>query len=314
MESGARVRTDSKNILEIIRSYKGFIGDLSGSWEGDSYDKFNGEAESFIGECSSITSGMDSFATACETYSKYLEQKEMLKEIESALAIARKNNETNTVLYELGQKTTCEANIIALEALIKSSLDSACKSTITEATAVTISAGEVPDISIAPVDVTSLGIVAPGDDSLYVSTNCGYVFPIAKGIYAPVTSSVGPRSQPTAGASTNHKGTDIAVDSGTEVHSLYDGEVIAAGYNGGYGNRIVIRQTDGREVTYAHLSKSNYYKVGDKVRAGDVIAKSGNTGVTTGPHLHLEIHDKDGTVLNSENLFSDKNSWPGNNA
>ena len=150
MESGARVRTDSKNILEIVRSYKGFIGDLSGSWEGPSYDKFNGEAESFIGECSSITSGMDSFATACETYSKYLEQKEMLKEIESALAIARKNNETNTVLYELGQKTTCEANIIALEALIKSSLDSACKSTITEATAVTISAGEVPDIKIKP--------------------------------------------------------------------------------------------------------------------------------------------------------------------
>ena len=98
------------------------------------------------------------------------------------------------------------------------------------------------------------------------------------------------------------------------MYSLCDGEVVAVGEDGGYGQRVKIKQSDGSTVIYAHLSKSDYYSEGDKVYAGDVIALSGSTGNTTGPHLHLEIHDKDGNLVDSEEIFNDNDSWPGDNA
>jgi len=148
------------------------------------------------------------------------------------------------------------------------------------------------------------------DGTLIVSEQSGYVFPFAKGVDAPVTSSVGPRSQPIAGASTNHKGTDIGVSFGTEIHAISGGTVINAGRSdaGGFGNWVRIRQDDGNVVIYGHVSKSDYFKVGDRVEAGEVIAKVGSEGYSTGPHLHLEIHDPNDNILNSENLFSD--CWP----
>ena len=148
------------------------------------------------------------------------------------------------------------------------------------------------------------------DGTLIVSEQSGYVFPFAKGVDASVTSSVGPRSQPIAGASTNHKGTDIGVSFGTEIHAISGGTVINAGRSdaGGFGNWVRIRQDDGNVVIYGHVSKSDYFKVGDRVEAGEVIAKVGSEGYSTGPHLHLEIHDPNDKILNSENLFSD--CWP----
>ena len=148
------------------------------------------------------------------------------------------------------------------------------------------------------------------DGTLIVSEQSGYVFPFAKGVDASVTSSVGPRSQPIAGASTNHKGTDIGVSFGTEIHAISGGTVINAGRSdaGGFGNWVRIRQDDGNVVIYGHVSKSDSFKVGDRVEAGEVIAKVGSEGYSTGPHLHLEIHDPNDKILNSENLFSD--CWP----
>ena len=61
----------------------------------------------------------------------------------------------------------------------------------------------------------------------------------------------------------------------------------------GYGNRIVIKNSHGYEILYAHLSESIYVKVGQKVKKGQLIATTGNTGLSTGPHLHYEIHKND---------------------
>lgn len=112
-----------------------------------------------------------------------------------------------------------------------------------------------------------------------------YIRPISGGY---VSSSFGYRKSPTAGASTNHKGVDLATPIGTTVSASCGGKVVTAGWVGSYGYVIYIDHEDGRQTRYAHLSKI-YVKVGDKVKQGDKIALSGNSGVSTGPHLHFEM-------------------------
>lgn len=84
-----------------------------------------------------------------------------------------------------------------------------------------------------------------------------------------------------------HSGIDIALKVGDPIHAAFDGVVRLAKYNGGYGNCIVIRHYNNLETLYGHLSKINV-KVGQEVKAGDVIGLGGNTGRSTGPHLHFE--------------------------
>lgn len=86
-----------------------------------------------------------------------------------------------------------------------------------------------------------------------------------------------------------HKGIDIAGNIGDDVLVAMDGEVIYAQYNdGGYGNLIMVKHEDNMITYYGHLSDF-YVKVGDKVKKGSVIGAIGNTGFSTGPHLHFEL-------------------------
>jgi murein DD-endopeptidase MepM/ murein hydrolase activator NlpD len=92
---------------------------------------------------------------------------------------------------------------------------------------------------------------------------------------------------------TTHSGQDFAVPTGTTVRAVHGGTVVKAGGWGAgdgpaYGNAIVIKHSNGTYSQYAHLSRVEV-SVGDKVTTGDRIARSGNTGNTTGPHLHFEI-------------------------
>ena len=86
----------------------------------------------------------------------------------------------------------------------------------------------------------------------------------------------------------SHKGLDIACAAGSNIKAVADGTVIASSYNGSYGNLVKIDHGNGVQTWYAHCSKL-YAKVGQKVKAGDVIAAVGSTGNSTGPHSHLEI-------------------------
>jgi murein DD-endopeptidase MepM/ murein hydrolase activator NlpD len=91
----------------------------------------------------------------------------------------------------------------------------------------------------------------------------------------------------------NHSGQDFAVGIGTQVKAVHKGVVVKAGPNGAgdgpaYGNAIVIRHDNGAYSQYAHLSKVDV-KPGQQVKTGQAIAKSGNTGNSSGPHLHFEI-------------------------
>jgi RNA polymerase sigma-54 factor len=84
-----------------------------------------------------------------------------------------------------------------------------------------------------------------------------------------------------------HHGVDIRLRTGEPIHAAFDGTVRIASRMGGYGNCIVLRHPNGLETLYGHLSKINV-KLGQQVTAGEVIGLGGNTGNSTGPHLHFE--------------------------
>lgn len=112
-----------------------------------------------------------------------------------------------------------------------------------------------------------------------------YIKPIAGGRQ---TSGFGPRNAPIKGASTNHGAIDWAVPIGTSVAASNAGTVAFAGWASGYGYAVYINHEDGKQTRYGHLSKV-LVKAGQTVSQGEKIALSGNTGRSTGPHLHFEI-------------------------
>lgn len=89
-------------------------------------------------------------------------------------------------------------------------------------------------------------------------------------------------------ASGHHTGIDFAVPTGTKVHAAASGTVVTAGNGGAYGSQIVIRHDGGHYTQYAHLSEITV-RAGQTVTTGMEIGRSGNTGNSTGPHLHFEI-------------------------
>ncbi|ACI20825.1 M23 family metallopeptidase [Thermodesulfovibrio yellowstonii] len=111
-----------------------------------------------------------------------------------------------------------------------------------------------------------------------------------------ITSPFGLRTDPIDGKLRHHNGIDIAVPEGTEIKPALSGKVVYSGYSNGYGNCVIVEHENGIQTIYAHNSK-NLVKVGDTVTADTVIALSGSTGRTTGPHLHFEVR-KDGKPVN----------------
>lgn len=106
--------------------------------------------------------------------------------------------------------------------------------------------------------------------------------------YTRVTSPYGYRTHPILKTKKLHTGVDLAVPSGSKIVAANAGKVILAKYNGGYGNCVIIDHGGKISTLYAHNSKL-LVKEGDVVARGDVIAKSGSTGLSTGPHLHFEV-------------------------
>lgn len=90
-----------------------------------------------------------------------------------------------------------------------------------------------------------------------------------------------------------HTGVDFAVPTGTSVRSVTSGTVVSAGWAGSYGYQVVVRHHDGRFSQYAHLSAISV-RGGQKVNSGQTLGRSGNTGNSTGPHLHFEIRTAPG--------------------
>ncbi|MFP5069694.1 M23 family metallopeptidase [Pseudonocardia nantongensis] len=94
-----------------------------------------------------------------------------------------------------------------------------------------------------------------------------------------------------------HKGIDLAAPIGTPIYALTDGVVEKAGPASGFGMWVVLKHTDGTSSVYGHINRA-LVEAGQEVKAGDEIAEVGNRGQSTGPHLHLEIWEQDGTKTN----------------
>mgnify|MGYP001545328556 CR=1 FL=1 len=112
-----------------------------------------------------------------------------------------------------------------------------------------------------------------------------FIYPLKGGKFS---SHYGMRKHPFTHKWTFHGGVDIAVPNGTKVYASAGGRVIYVGWGGGYGKLVVLKHKYGYTTWYGHLSKYKISK-GQYVRQGTVIAKSGNTGRSTGPHLHFEV-------------------------
>lgn len=98
---------------------------------------------------------------------------------------------------------------------------------------------------------------------------------------------------------TTHYGVDIANEVGTPVYAVTDGTVLESGPASGFGQWIRVRQDDGTVGVFGHVDQS-FVHAGQQVRAGDQIGTIGNRGNSTGPHLHYEVWESDGTKINPQ--------------
>ncbi|HLF15261.1 MAG TPA: M23 family metallopeptidase [Bacteroidota bacterium] len=129
--------------------------------------------------------------------------------------------------------------------------------------------------------------------------------PALKPMRGPYASNkFGMRMHPILGVMREHQGVDIVGDVGTDVAAAGDGVVVMAGHSGGgYGYVVVINHGYGYQTLYAHLSKV-LLKSGRRVKRGDIIARSGKSGLTSGPHLHYEVRHN-GVSMNPTDFFFD---------
>ncbi|HTZ18121.1 MAG TPA: M23 family metallopeptidase [Dissulfurispiraceae bacterium] len=130
---------------------------------------------------------------------------------------------------------------------------------------------------------------------LYISTPRGWP------VVGTITSPFGERESPLGGGIQFHTGIDISVPTGTPVKATAEGVISFAGWNAGSGNLVVVEHGSGFSTFYAHNS-SIEAKVGQRIKRGDIIAHSGSTGNSTGPHVHYEVW-QDGKAVNPKGFL-----------
>ena len=125
--------------------------------------------------------------------------------------------------------------------------------------------------------------------------------PVANKNLKQTASGYGTRIDPIYKTVKFHSGMDFSANIGTPVYATGDGVVKKAGWESGYGKLIIVNHGFGYETWYAHLNDYSV-RVGQKVKRGEVIGKLGNTGKSTGPHLHYEVRLK-GKAVNPVNYY-----------
>ena len=125
--------------------------------------------------------------------------------------------------------------------------------------------------------------------------------PVSNKDLKKTASGYGMRIDPIYKTSKFHEGMDFSASTGTPIYATGNGTVTKAGWQSGYGRVVVINHGYGYETLYAHMNKIDVRK-GQRVVRGEVIGEVGNTGKSTGPHLHYEVHVK-GRVVNPVNYY-----------
>ncbi|NVO00564.1 MAG: M23 family metallopeptidase [Geobacteraceae bacterium] len=137
------------------------------------------------------------------------------------------------------------------------------------------------------------------EQNVYMTSPSGWPAP------GRISSGFGMREHPKYGGRRLHTGIDITMPNGTPLHATADGVVSFADRSGGNGNIVVIEHGHGMTSVYAHNSK-NSVKPGQAVKRGEIIAYSGSTGISTGPHVHYEIW-RNGQSVNPAPYLESKN-------
>lgn len=215
-----------------------------------------------------------------ETYENQYLHQDTYREIEEALLLKR---------------AEIEENILQVEALMNTEMGKKEQYTneVTEAQRIS----EETNVTLTALSAEKITLEDQIKTEEAVRKSTTFIWP-ASGRF---TSPFGYRIHPIYRTRRMHNGIDIANSTGTNIAASQNGKVIFAGYQGGYGNLIVIRHANGMETAYAHLSRISV-SVGDTVTQGQSIGKMGSTGGSTGSHLHFEIR-KNGTAVNPMNYL-----------
>jgi murein DD-endopeptidase MepM/ murein hydrolase activator NlpD len=144
-------------------------------------------------------------------------------------------------------------------------------------------AAPVPAKKAAPAKQAAPAKKAAPTASAAQSSASGYTKPVGN-----AAIGTGYKASGSLWSSGSHTGVDFLVGSGTSVHSVAAGTVVSAGWDGAYGNDVIIKHADGKYTLYGHLSQT-LVSAGQSVSEGQQIALSGATGNVTGPHLHFEV-------------------------
>lgn len=140
------------------------------------------------------------------------------------------------------------------------------------------------DVAVEQINAQTSSNPKKGYESPQTDGNEEFLLPVN----GKVSSAYGLRRHPIYGDNRFHHGVDIAAPEGADILPARSGRVIFSGTNAGYGNMVVIDHGDGFVSKYAHNSV-NLVREGDRVETNTVIARVGNTGESTGPHLHFEV-------------------------
>jgi murein DD-endopeptidase MepM/ murein hydrolase activator NlpD len=216
-------------------------------------------------------------------------RKSMLTEDESGAGLGA-SAMTDSVDVELGSELSRTGGFGLSDMLIKAfdrqaagrrpaAAPTAAPVSFAPATSTVPSAGPSP-ATVAPAVIPTAP--RPGDDGQPTAA-AAPVLPEGQ-----VSSGFGWRTDPFNGHARFHSGTDVKMAYGKDVLSAATGRVSFVGEQSGYGLTVKIDHGNGLETRYAHLSESGLH-AGDTVKSGQVIARSGNSGRSTGPHLHFEV-------------------------
>lgn len=117
-----------------------------------------------------------------------------------------------------------------------------------------------------------------------------------------ISSRFGPRLDPFTGVPSSHTGIDLAITQGTPIKAAMSGKIAVVGYTNVYGNYVIIDHENGYQTLYAHMQKPAPVKKGQRVAQGTKIGLVGNTGYSTGPHLHFTVY-KNGKLIDPETVL-----------
>lgn len=168
--------------------------------------------------------------------------------------------------------------------------------------------GQLPPLTPIPESQPIKEELLPISNSVFPSKNTQStqsLLPLTNAVFPTIghniTSGFGVRQAPTAGASTYHQGIDIAGKVGNPLYAALSGVIQQVGNNKGMGNFLKMLADNGDTFTYGHANAFGV-KPGQRVNAGDILGQLGNSGVSTGPHLHF-MSSKNGAYFNPMDLF-----------